>query len=279
MRALTNGFALCATIALAGCFSPTEPDCSFRCLPAKQCPMDYACNLTDGYCHKTGSPPTETCPFGNATTADAGPDLVGTGGGDMPGADMVMSMSMEMGMPDMSMPDLVVPPPQPDATDTTLDLTGVTPPDQTDTSDMVAAPDLVVAPPDMTAPPADMTAPPADMTAPPADMTDCPAKLTIMNFASWCSVSVNGATSVTDSTQVVCVHDGTIPVTATAASSSFILGNWYGTSGDTGSGDPGTVAGGTSSTTVVVSGAKGCVSICCPFANGTGCTPGNACPP
>jgi hypothetical protein len=64
---------------------------------------------------------------------------------------------------------------------------------------------------------------------------------------------------------------GTIPLSATPLP-GFILGVWHNTSGDHGSGDPGTIVGNTSSTTVVVpAGVDTCVWICCPEPSGSGC--------
>jgi hypothetical protein len=51
-------------LASAGCFSPTEPICSFACADTDpKCPLDYVC-LADGYCHLHGNP--QTCGFSDA---------------------------------------------------------------------------------------------------------------------------------------------------------------------------------------------------------------------
>ena len=54
--------------ALAGCYSPPEPDCGFTCGPSNACPADYTC-ASDHICHRDGF--EGTCP---ARTADAGAD-------------------------------------------------------------------------------------------------------------------------------------------------------------------------------------------------------------
>ncbi len=101
----------------------------------------------------------------------------------------------------------------------------------------------------------------------------------MLNYDSWCSVSVAGATASTAGTQVVCVADGSVSLVASPASASFELGDWYGTSGDTGSGDPGTVSNDTSAASYSTGDAgAGCVSVCCPFTNGMGCPTTNQCP-
>ncbi len=106
--------------------------------------------------------------------------------------------------------------------------------------------------------------------------------LTVKNYLSWCSVSVNGAPAVVDAVQTVCVPPSTVNLSASPASSTFELGTpngpWHDTAGDTGMGDPGMVVGMTSSTTVVVGTTAACVWACCPFTDGTGCPTTNQCP-
>jgi hypothetical protein len=102
--------------------------------------------------------------------------------------------------------------------------------------------------------------------------------LTVKNYLSWCSVSVNGGSTSVAAVQTVSVTPGTIPLSATASSATFALGPWHHTAGDTGAGDPGTVSGGTSTASVVVGNTAACVWICCPFANGTGCPATDQCP-
>jgi hypothetical protein len=110
------------------------------------------------------------------------------------------------------------------------------------------------------------------------------APLTVKNYLSWCSISVNGAATSTGATQTVNVMPGSIALVATPASATFELGPtpWHDTTGDTGTGDPGTVVGtgatATSSTTVTVGTTAKCVWACCPFANGTGCPTADQCP-
>jgi hypothetical protein len=102
--------------------------------------------------------------------------------------------------------------------------------------------------------------------------------LTVINYDVWCSVAVNGGTASTAAQQVVDVSPGTITLVASPASSTFEIGGdmWHHTNGDTGSGETGTVAGSgttaTSTAMVTVGSAAKCVWVCCPFANGTGCT-------
>ncbi len=101
--------------------------------------------------------------------------------------------------------------------------------------------------------------------------------LTVLNYDAWCTVTVMGHAASGAGSQTVCVADGTVDVSDTA-DSGFQLGDWHGTTGDTGNGDPGTVASGVSSTTVTTSGTSKCISVCCPFTGGTGCPTTNQCP-
>ncbi len=116
--------------------------------------------------------------------------------------------------------------------------------------------------------------------------------LTVKNYFDWCTLKLNGvalanAGAGNNDVSTTCVAPGTFQLVASPYSTSFVLGPtpWHNTSGDNGSGDPGTQAmvdagvSATSSTTVVVSTASTCVWACCPFANGTGCTGlANQCP-
>jgi hypothetical protein len=111
-----------------------------------------------------------------------------------------------------------------------------------------------------------------------------PVSLTVDNFRMWCSVSVAGGAASSAPTQTMCVAAGTVNLSATA-NATFVLGPtpWHGTTGDTGLGDPGMVTGSgqttQSATTVTVSGASACVSVCCPGATGTpACPTTNQCP-
>jgi len=47
--------------ALAGCYSPPEPDCGFACGPSGACPADYTC-AADHVCHRNGAAAGLTCP-------------------------------------------------------------------------------------------------------------------------------------------------------------------------------------------------------------------------
>ena len=60
--------SLVAALALgaAGCFSPSEPICSFACADTDpKCPQDYVC-ASDGYCHLPGHE-SESCGFSDAS--------------------------------------------------------------------------------------------------------------------------------------------------------------------------------------------------------------------
>jgi hypothetical protein len=112
-----------------------------------------------------------------------------------------------------------------------------------------------------------------------------PVALTVMNYLSWCSVSVAGQAATSNASQTVCVAAGAVPVAATAES-GFELGSapWHDTEGDHGAGDPGTVTGSgqsaMSAATVNASGTSTCAWVCCPFSSpaGTGCPTSNLCP-
>ena len=100
--------------------------------------------------------------------------------------------------------------------------------------------------------------------------------LMVLNFDSWCSVAVGSAAASSSASQTVNVTPGTITLKATALS-GFILGDWHHTNGDSGAGDPGTVAGGMSTAMVTVGSAATCVWVCCPFTGGTGCPSTDQC--
>ncbi len=108
-----------------------------------------------------------------------------------------------------------------------------------------------------------------------------PVTLTVLNFDAWCSVAVGTGTASPAASQTVCVADGSVTLTATP-NAGFILGDWYGIDGNTTTGQAGTVtgSGATAQTTITttVSGSSACVSICCPFTNGTGCAAMDMCP-
>ena len=87
MKRLALAFSLAA---LAGCYAPDNPVCTYRCDPSVanegHCPWDYHCE-TDGYCHANGS--TGACSFPTSGDMSPVPDLL-------------------MSMPDMAQqPDLV----------------------------------------------------------------------------------------------------------------------------------------------------------------------------
>ncbi|HEY1555199.1 MAG TPA: hypothetical protein VGF94_10245 [Kofleriaceae bacterium] len=106
------------------------------------------------------------------------------------------------------------------------------------------------------------------------------ATLTVKNYLSWCSISVNGGTASTNATMTAPITaPGSITLAATAGT-GFELGPtpWHDTAGDTGTGDPGTVSNGTSTATVAVQAANKCVWACCPFPDGTGCPTADQCP-
>ena len=69
--------------------------------------------------------------------------------------------------------------------------------------------------------------------------------LTVKNFDAWCAITVEGGSATTLATETVTVTTGTVTVTAKPASSEFELGPapWHDTTGDSGSGDPGTLTG------------------------------------
>jgi hypothetical protein len=105
-----------------------------------------------------------------------------------------------------------------------------------------------------------------------------PVSLTVKNYLSWCSVSVDGGAESSAGVQTVCVADGMIKVDAKAGA-GFILGKtpWHDTVGDMGSGDPGVVTGMTSEA-LVKTPDHTCVWVCCPFPDGTGCPATDQCP-
>ncbi len=96
-----------------------------------------------------------------------------------------------------------------------------------------------------------------------------PVTLTVMNFLSWCSVSINGGAASTAASMDMPFDVGsTVTVVARPASAAFMIGPdpWFGVTQDDGGPAPGADMGtGTSETstaTVVVDG-NHCVSVCC----------------
>ncbi len=111
--------------------------------------------------------------------------------------------------------------------------------------------------------------------------------LTVMNFLSWCSVTINGGTASTGASVTSSVPVGsTATIVATPApNSSFQIGPdpWFGVTQNDGGAAAGTDNGSgateTSTATVVVTGNQ-CVSVCCQEANNapTPCPATNPCP-
>jgi hypothetical protein len=115
--------------------------------------------------------------------------------------------------------------------------------------------------------------------------------LTVLNYQSWCSVSINGGAASTSTSVLATLPSGsTASIVVQPASSMFVIGPdpWFGVIGDDGGGAPGldsdagTVE--TSTATVVVvpnantATGSACVSVCCGDApSGTGCPTTNPC--
>ncbi len=104
--------------------------------------------------------------------------------------------------------------------------------------------------------------------------------VTVHNFDSWCTVSINGAASSTAATSEACVALGnSFAIVVGPASASFELGpspfvligglEVPDGAAPTVVGDGG--FGSTSKMIVGMSGGPGCVLVCCPFADGSGC--------
>ncbi len=107
--------------------------------------------------------------------------------------------------------------------------------------------------------------------------------LTVKNYLAWCTVTVNGGTPSGAASQTACVTPGSIPVSA-VANTGFELGltPWHDTSGDTGSGEQGTITGSgqtaSTATTVVVGSSAKCAWVCCETAGTTDCPTSDLCP-
>jgi hypothetical protein len=105
----------------------------------------------------------------------------------------------------------------------------------------------------------------------------------VKNYLEWCSVTVGTNAAFTGASETYCVAAGSVNLSATALS-GFELGPapWHDTSGDKGTGDPGTVSGSgataSDSTTVTVTTGSKCAWVCCPFPDGTGCPTTDQCP-
>jgi len=142
---------------------------------------------------------------------------------------------------------------------------------------------------DSTAPEGD-TGTPADTGAPADTGTGggseggATATLKVLNYKSWCSVTINGGTASTGATVTASVVSGsTATVVATPASAKFVIGKdpWFGVTQNNGAAAPGTDHGTgtteTSTATVVATGST-CVSVCCGDApGGTNCPTTNPC--
>ena len=109
-----------------------------------------------------------------------------------------------------------------------------------------------------------------------------PVALTVKNYLSWCDVSIGGGASSSAASRTACVADGAVPLTAQALP-GFELGAapWHHTTGDTGSGEAGTITGtgqtAVSAATVNASGAAACVWVCCETAGASDCPTTDLC--
>jgi len=67
---MMRSLCLSALLVLCGCFSPDQPECSFRCddtvVNGHHCPDNYTCQLDVGYCRLNGS--SARCGFDLAVT-------------------------------------------------------------------------------------------------------------------------------------------------------------------------------------------------------------------
>ncbi|HTR50037.1 MAG TPA: hypothetical protein VMJ10_04965 [Kofleriaceae bacterium] len=112
------------------------------------------------------------------------------------------------------------------------------------------------------------------------------AQLTVNNYESWCTVSINHDNATIMDTYTATVGLGAVTLVASPASETFELGSnmWHLVDSDGGSGIAGTQMGtgdtATSTATVTISStAAKCVWVCCPFSpSGTGCPTTNQCP-
>ncbi len=130
---------------------------------------------------------------------------------------------------------------------------------------MAASGDMAMAPaPDMATAAGDMAMASGDMAS--GGMVT----LTLENYLSWCTVSVNGGAGSTVATQTLQFPSGTVVnLSGDKASNVFVWGYWFGTDGDVNAGHDKSMA-----TTVTMSGDKK-VQACCPFAT----SPNTPCPP
>ena len=103
-----------------------------------------------------------------------------------------------------------------------------------------------------------------------------------VKYVQGCEVTVGGSAPFTTA-KTLCVAPGAVELSASPSSAAYELGAapWHGTTGDKGSGDPGSLDGGAAFTTVVaVAGPSDtCVWACCPLApGGNGCPTSDQCP-
>jgi hypothetical protein len=132
---------------------------------------------------------------------------------------------------------------------------------------------------------------PADSSAQPVadSATGKTVTLTVLNFLSWCSVTINGGASSTAATVTASVASGSVAtVVVTPASSAFQIGTdpWFGVDQNNGGAAGGTdVGSGTTETstatvTITGTGTTQCVSVCCqePNMSPTPCPTTNPCP-
>jgi hypothetical protein len=112
-----------------------------------------------------------------------------------------------------------------------------------------------------------------DAPSAPDEGTSGEVTLTVLNFLSWCSVTINGGAASTAATVTASVASGsTATIVVTPASSAFTIGAdpWFGVTQNGGAAAPGTDNGTgateTSTATVVVK-ANQCVSVCCALPN------------
>jgi hypothetical protein len=124
----------------------------------------------------------------------------------------------------------------------------------------------------------------------PADAAEAAAggdTLVVMNYAEWCSVTINGGLPSANGSVTAQVTPGSMAtIIATPASGAYAIGTdpWFGVNqndGGAASGtDMGTGMNETSTATVTVTANNQCVSVCCGFSpGGTGCPTTNPCPP
>ncbi len=114
----------------------------------------------------------------------------------------------------------------------------------------------------------------AQQSADLSEATCSGTELTVLNFENWCKVSVSGGKASASASRKVCVTPGTVDLDAKPASKEFELGPdpWLSPVGTV------TVKGDSSKTSITVGKTATCVSVCCPFTDGSGCPTTNQCP-